>query len=88
MAANDSTFPMELVPVIAGQFNTFERWVNKASSYLSPRRGNMGEPVSPICVDMLGRRCNVGADFMRARDEGTFPVFFFWECRPAGKAEQ
>jgi hypothetical protein len=40
----------------------------------------MGERVGAICVDALGRRCNIGADFARARDEGAFPVRYFWEC--------
>jgi hypothetical protein len=34
--------------------------------------------LSAFCVDAQGRRCNVGKDFMRARDEGTFPVRYFW----------
>lgn len=46
------------------QFSTFREWVNKA-----PTRVNGG-----ICLDAAGRRCRIGADFMRARDEGAFPV--------------
>jgi hypothetical protein len=31
-----------------------------------------------ICFDSLGRHCTCGADFMRARDENTFPVRWLW----------
>ena len=41
----------------------------------------MGEDVRAICVDALGRRCNIGADFARARDEGAFPVPLFLGVR-------
>lgn len=47
------------------RFDTFETWVNKARSWMRP---------GDICIDAKDRRCRVGADFMRARDEGAFPV--------------
>lgn len=72
-----------LVPKWEGQFDTFAQWVNRASIWLTGRTGSVGEELRPICVDTLGRRCHNGKDFMRARDEGTFPVRFFWECEPA-----
>lgn len=64
---------MTLNPIIEGQFDTFQEWINKASSWLltAPNQPNK------ICVDSLGRRCNSGGDFQRARDEGQFPVFYF-----------
>lgn len=55
------------------QFDSFEQWVNKANSWLT-RRGL--ERAS--CFDALDRPCRIGADFMRARDEGTFPVRWVW----------
>lgn len=45
-------------------FPNFQTWVNKASTWVN----------GGACFDAQGRRCKVGADFMRARDEGTFPV--------------
>ena len=45
-------------------FRDFQHWVNKASTWV---RGG-------ICLDAMGRRCEIGADLMRARDEETFPV--------------
>lgn len=74
-----------LVPNWAGQFHSYQNWVNKASSWLTnddEATGSCGEKVSAICVDALGRRCNIGKDFMRARDENAFPVRYFWSLTP------
>jgi hypothetical protein len=71
-----------LQPKWAGEFATFGHWVSGASRRLTGYTGSVGEPVSAICVDTLGRRCHCGKDFMRARDEGTFPVRYFWEMEP------
>lgn len=46
------------------QFKDFQHWVHKASTWVN----------GGACLDAAGRRLNIGADFMRARDEGTFPV--------------
>jgi hypothetical protein len=56
------------------KFETFDRWVNKASSWLTRR----GPDDHAICYDTKGRLCRNGADFMRARDEGAFPVQWVW----------
>ncbi|WP_059414457.1 DUF5131 family protein [Cupriavidus basilensis] len=45
-------------------FETFEHWVSKASSWV--RDG--------ICVDRCGLQLKTGEDFVRARDDGRFPV--------------
>lgn len=45
-------------------FPNYQTWVNKASTWVN----------GGICMDAKGRHCNIGADFMRARDEGAFPV--------------
>lgn len=45
-------------------FPSFQTWVNKASTWVN----------GGTCLDAKGRQCKIGADFMRARDEGTFPV--------------
>lgn len=57
------------------RFETFQTWVNKASSWLC-RRGNSDRA---ICFDARGRRCRIGDNFMRARDESAFPVDWVWE---------
>lgn len=56
------------------QFETFQTWVNKASSWLRRR----GEFVRAVCFDAKGRHCGIGRDFMRARDDDAFPVRFLW----------
>ena len=56
------------------RFDTYAQWVNKASSWL----GRRGPHEKAICLDTRNRLCAVGADFMRARDEETFPVRWLW----------
>lgn len=73
-------------PDWAGQFDSFEDWVNHATRALTDWRGSVGEQVGAICVDARGRRCNVGKDFMLARDESAFPVRYFWQLRARAEA--
>lgn len=68
---------------VLGQFDTFDEWVNHATRALTGFEGSVGEEPKPICIDNLGRRCNVGKNFMRARDEGTFPIRYFIGMRPS-----
>lgn len=60
----------------AGEFFDFNKWVNHARRYIGGK--------SAVCVDKKGRACKVGADFMRARDEGAFPVAFYFKHQDAG----
>lgn len=53
------------------EFSSFGQWVAKASSWFT-NTGVRGEEC--LCVDAAGRLCRIGKQFMRARDEGTFPV--------------
>jgi protein gp37 len=46
------------------QFDSFNQWVNKASTWVN----------GGLCLDKTGRVLKSGADFMRASDEGAFPV--------------
>lgn len=73
-----------MVPDIAGSFEDFEDWVGSASGRISESRcplDTVGQPVRAICLDTKGRRCQVGGDFMRARDEKAFPVVYFWNFK-------
>ena len=63
-----------------GQFHCFQTWVNKAVSWIGG--------TNPMCVDAKGRRCRIGADFMRARDDGSFPVRFWYGEGGQTEAEQ
>lgn len=56
------------------QFDSFQQWVNMASSWLTRR----GERERAICFDAKGRWCPMGREFMRARDEGAFPIRWLW----------
>lgn len=68
-----------LHPKWEGQFNTFQDWVNRADMTLTRTSNNNYRFAPFICVDAKGRRCWSGEQFMRARDEGAFPVRYFWE---------
>jgi hypothetical protein len=72
--------PCDPVPQWEGEFKDHGDWVSFASQRLQVAEDSNGYPLSAICVDTLGRRCANGGDFMRARDEGTFPVRYFWDC--------
>lgn len=50
-------------------FNTFQSWVNKASSWLHSYKSKQ-----IICLDTKNRICEIGKDFMRSDDDGSFPV--------------
>lgn len=71
------------------RFDTFDQWVNKASSWLTSHadynntehgeiKGWRGHHFAAMCFDAKGRRCRMGSDFHRARDENAFPVWWIW----------
>ena len=59
------------------EFTSFAQWVNKARSWLGgvseSGRRHAGR-FAGLCVDQRDRVCDIGKDFMRARDDGSFPV--------------
>jgi hypothetical protein len=80
-----------LLPNWHGSFQTFADWVNRATVALrdrAPTCPTTGAPLPALCVDAHGRRCHIGADFMRARDENAFPVYFFFDCLPGDAAKR
>lgn len=59
------------------EFRSYQEWVNKARSWLGGISGGgvrYKRRERVVCVDSKDRICRRGLDFMRARDEGTFPV--------------
>lgn len=54
---------------IVCEFNSFQQWVNKASSWIGGYKHSQ-----IICLDMKGRVCECGADMMRADKDNSFPV--------------
>lgn len=67
----NSATPCDLKPHWAGEFRTFASWVAHAPSWIDRHA---------ICIDAKGRRCLIGSDFQRARNENAFPVRYFWDC--------
>lgn len=63
------------IPITVGellfQFSSFAQWVGKASSWF---RNSGVTSERTICVDIKGRVCRTGKEFMRARDDGSFPI--------------
>ena len=53
------------------EFSSFENWVANASSWY-PQHG--AKSSNSITVDSKGRICMIGKQFMKARDDGAFPV--------------
>jgi protein gp37 len=59
------------------EFTSYQQWVSKASSWLGGVSGGglrYKKPEDVVCVDSVGRLCLRGEGFMRADQEGTFPV--------------
>ena len=63
------------IPVVVGEmlfeFSSFDCWVANASRWFT-KSGFRGDDC--ICIDSINRICRTGKQFMRARDEGTFPI--------------
>jgi hypothetical protein len=53
------------------QFDSFEHWVNHASTEFA-KAAVAGHHC--LCVDAKGRLLIMGKQFMRSRDDGSFPV--------------
>lgn len=60
------------------RFDSYEQWTAKASSWLTRHPDFDAKSFRAYCFDAKGRRCWIGADFQRARDEGAFPVRWLW----------
>jgi hypothetical protein len=60
--------------------STFNPWIGctkvgpKGGSRWRPAQGLLRIPSGRLRMDARGRELRIGADFMRARDEGAFPV--------------
>lgn len=59
-------------------FTSLAQWECKARSWLGGISGGGTKYKSAekniVCIDSVGRLCKIGADFMRADAECTFPV--------------
>ncbi len=59
------------------QFDSFEQWVDKASSWLT-RHHEYSEFFRATCIDSTGMICSCGKHFKIARYRGSFPVHWVW----------
>ena len=76
------------IPVSGQYFLNFDDWVNSAASrltehceYLNTEHGGegyRGAHFTALCFDQRGRHCRTGRDFMRARSDDTFPIWWVW----------
>lgn len=80
---------VKFVAVEDQRFDTFSQWVNSASTRLTAHpdyrntehgetKGWRGRHFTALCFDQKGRLLHNGGDFMRARDEDAFPVWWVW----------
>lgn len=59
-----------------GEFRTYDEWA---------RFGPQPPYRSATFFDAKGRRCITQQDFARAREEGAFPVRYYWETSETRK---
>lgn len=59
-------------------FNCFGDWVHHAHIVLTGHPEYDGDSFRATCFDTKGQLCKIGTDFMRARDEETFPIYWIW----------
>jgi hypothetical protein len=64
-------------------FADFDDWCDNARHRFSSHGMHSSDA---LCVDRSGRVCTKGAEFMRARDEGTFPILVYRVGIPAALA--
>ena len=87
---------MTFIPIEGQSFSNQQDWINRAAKKLTdhpkyhntehqgPAKGWRGEHFTTMCFDQKGRRCRNGADFQRAEDEGTYPIWWVWPDQIAG----
>lgn len=56
------------------QFHAYHNWLSTASRKFKIASVQSNDV---LCVDRLGRVCNTGREFMRARDEQQFPIMVY-----------
>lgn len=64
------------------QFDSHAQWVNFASTWLTRHSDYHHKFFRTICFDTLGRRCQYGRQFREAKEQGTFPIRWWWPDQP------
>ena len=61
------------------EFESFNQWINHASDWLTSHENyNKDGHFKAVLIDSVGRICTSGQCMMRARDDNTFPVRWWW----------
>lgn len=79
----------KIIPIEGQSFSSFDHWVNNATRALTAHpdyfdaehkkvKGFVKPHFKALCYDQKGRQCKIGGDFMRAKDEDAFPVWWVW----------
>lgn len=63
-----------------GEWSSEQRWIDHATQDI----GGM----NALCVDAANRICAIGADFIRATKEGTYPIRYYYGAGGETKAQQ
>ena len=77
------------VPIDGQSFSSEQDWINRASRVLTchpdynntehgEAKGWRGPHFTAMSFDQAGRRVRNGADFKRATDQATYPVWWIW----------
>jgi len=56
------------------RFTSLQHWSNKAQGWFL---GASVPPGDTVCIDAQGRLCRYGAQFMRAQEEGSYPIVVY-----------
>ena len=84
------------VPIAYQYFTSQQDWVNNGRYALTghadyhntehdgPAKGWRGHHFAALCFDQKGRRCRIGADFMRAEKDGAYPIWWIWPDQIVG----
>lgn len=77
------------VPIPGQSFASEQQWINRATRCLTAHpeyrntehgegAGWRGHHFTALCFDQKGRRVRMGADFKRATEDGSYPVWWIW----------
>jgi hypothetical protein len=58
------------------RFESYNNWVNWAERYFKMYSNDTPREYI-LCFDSIGRYCRIGKEFIRARDQDTFPIIAY-----------
>ena len=80
------------IPIPYQYFSSKQDWINNGRYALTghadhnntecipagAKSGWQGHHFTAMCFDQRGRRCLIGADFQRAEEDGSYPIWWIW----------